>query len=47
MINDAMFSSNTNEWATPQAFFDELNKYNAEHGTSFVPIWDKTNDPKN
>ncbi len=26
MINDAMFSSNTNEWATPQAFFDELNK---------------------
>lgn len=24
-----------------------LNKYNAEHGTSFVPIWDKTNDPKN
>lgn len=26
MINDAMFSSNTNEWATPQAFFDGLNK---------------------
>lgn len=26
MINDAMFSSNTNEWATPQAFFDELDK---------------------
>lgn len=24
-----------------------LNKYNAEHGTSFAPIWDKTNDPKN
>lgn len=26
MINSAMFSSNTAEWATPQAFFDELNK---------------------
>ena len=26
MINEAMFSSNTAEWATPQAFFDELNK---------------------
>ncbi len=26
MINSAMFTSNTNEWATPQAFFDELNK---------------------
>lgn len=26
MINKSMFSSNTNEWATPQAFFDELNK---------------------
>lgn len=26
MINESMFSSNTNEWATPQAFFDELNK---------------------
>lgn len=25
MINDAMFSSSTNEWATPQAFFDKLN----------------------
>lgn len=24
-----------------------LNKYNAEHGTSFAPIWEKTNDPKN
>ena len=24
-----------------------LNKYNAEHGTSFAPIWNKTNDPKN
>lgn len=24
-----------------------LNKYNAEHDTSFAPIWDKTNDPKN
>lgn len=26
MINAAMFSSNTAEWATPQTFFDELNK---------------------
>lgn len=26
MINEAMFTSKTNEWATPQAFFDELNK---------------------
>lgn len=26
MINEAMFSSNTAEWATPQAFFDELDK---------------------
>jgi len=26
MINSAMFSSATEEWATPQAFFDELNK---------------------
>lgn len=26
MINNAMFTSNTAEWATPQAFFDELNK---------------------
>ena len=25
MINKGLFSSNTNEWATPQAFFDELN----------------------
>ncbi len=26
MINQSLFTSNTNEWATPQAFFDELNK---------------------
>ena len=26
MINEAMFTSKTNEWATPQSFFDELNK---------------------
>ena len=26
MINEAMFTSKTNEWATPQAFFDELDK---------------------
>lgn len=25
MINSGLFSSNTNEWATPQAFFNELN----------------------
>lgn len=26
MKNQALFTSNTNEWATPQAFFDELNR---------------------
>lgn len=26
MINKSLFSSKTNEWATPQAFFDELDK---------------------
>lgn len=26
MNNQAIFSSNSNEWATPHAFFDELNK---------------------
>ena len=26
MINKALFSSNTDEWATPQAFFDDLDK---------------------
>lgn len=26
MINKGLFSSNTNEWATPQRFFDELDK---------------------
>jgi len=26
MINKGLFTSNTPEWATPQAFFDELNK---------------------
>ena len=26
MISDVMFKSQTNEWATPQSFFDELNK---------------------
>ena len=26
MINEAMFTSKTNEWATPQAFFAELNQ---------------------
>lgn len=25
----------------------KLDKYNAEHGTSFAPQWKKTNDPKN
>ena len=26
MINDALYSSNSEEWATPQSLFDELNK---------------------
>lgn len=26
MKNEVMFSSNSEEWATPQKFFDELNK---------------------
>lgn len=26
MINNGLFSSNSEEWATPQAFYDELNK---------------------
>lgn len=26
---------------------EKLDKYNAEHGTSFAPQWKKTNDPKN
>lgn len=26
MINGAMYSSNSEEWATPQALFDELNR---------------------
>ena len=26
MINTGLFSSNTNEWATPQKIYDELNK---------------------
>lgn len=26
MINKALFTSNTNEWSTPQDFFNELNK---------------------
>lgn len=26
MLNKSLFTSNTNEWATPQAFFNELNK---------------------
>jgi len=26
MINKGLMTSNTDEWATPQAFFDELNK---------------------
>ncbi|MDE7089158.1 MAG: phage N-6-adenine-methyltransferase [Prevotella sp.] len=26
MLNSGLFSSNTNEWATPQAFFNELNE---------------------
>ena len=26
MINKALFTSNTNEWATPQDFFNKLNE---------------------
>lgn len=26
MLNKSLFTSNTNEWATPQDFFNELNK---------------------
>lgn len=26
MVNKALFTSNTEEWATPQAFFNQLNK---------------------
>ena len=26
MINEHLFTSNTNEWATPQKLFDELNE---------------------
>lgn len=26
MLNDSLFSSKSNEWETPQKFFDELNK---------------------
>lgn len=26
MINKGVFSSNSNEWPTPQDFFDELNR---------------------
>ena len=26
MVNNALFTSNSDEWATPQAVFDELNK---------------------
>ena len=26
MVSDVMFSSKTDDWATPQNFFDELNK---------------------
>ena len=33
-MNKALFSSNSNEWATPQKFFDELN---AEFGFTLDP----------
>ena len=26
MLNKFLFTSNSNEWSTPQAFYDELNK---------------------
>lgn len=49
MINEAMFSSNTAEWATPQAFFDELKRlaeYNKEYGTAHEATFKAKNDPK-
>lgn len=38
MINKGLFTSNSNEWATPQAFFDELNKeFNFDCDVCAVP----------
>ena len=40
MNNDLMFSSNKDDWETPQAFFDELNK---EFGFTLDAAADKSN----
>lgn len=40
MINNSMFSSNTNEWPTPQSFF---NKLHSEFGFTLDPCATKEN----
>ncbi len=40
MINKGLFTSKTNEWSTPQNFFNELNK---EFKFTLDPCADKTN----
>lgn len=40
MNTDVMFSSKTDQWATPQDFFDKLNK---EFGFTLDPCADETN----
>ena len=40
MINNSMFTSKTDDWATPQYFFDELNK---EFNFTLDPCADKKN----
>lgn len=39
-MNKALFSSNTDQWATPQDFFDDLNK---EFSFDLDPCADETN----
>lgn len=40
MNTDVMFSSKTDDWATPQDFFDELNR---EFGFTLDPCADRFN----
>ena len=40
MISDALYSSNTDQWATPQDIFDKLN---AEFNFNLDPCADETN----
>jgi phage N-6-adenine-methyltransferase len=40
MINKALFTSKTDNWATPQKFYDELNK---EFNFTLDPCADETN----